>query len=191
MPLCSLTVHQLRYYLAFGTHASARLDREGHAYLATVEPFALLAAATALGALVGRLTRAWSGRDAVPAEPNRIVRTWALCAVALLALYCGQELAEGVFASGHPAGIAAIVGHGGVIAAPLALLVAAALALALRTVEELIGLAARRSRYRRGTNAPDRVPLPRPAQVHGWRLDPRSGAVSDRAPPSWALPTLA
>jgi hypothetical protein len=188
MPLAAMTVHQLRYYLVFGPHAAGRLAREGHAYLATLEPFVLLVATLAVGAFVGRLARAFGGRaewaNRSRATPGTaLLWTWLLCACALLALYCGQELAEGALASGHPAGVAGILGHGGFIAVPLAALVGGLLALALRTAEALVALAARRA-AESGRARPDGPsPAPIPLQLPDWRLEPQSGVVAGRAPP--------
>jgi hypothetical protein len=92
MPLCALAVHQGRYYLAFGSRAGARLNRDGHAYLSSVEPFALLAAALALGCLIGRLARAWQRPERPVRRAHGSVRVWAICALALFGLYCAQEL---------------------------------------------------------------------------------------------------
>lgn len=183
MPLATLAVHQLRYYLIFGAHGPARLARDGHAYLSIVEPLVLLVAAMALGAFIGRLTRTWSG-EANPERPEqRLLRTWLVCALVLFALYCGQELTEGMFAPGHAAGVAGVLGHGGLIAAPLAALLGAVLTLALRTADTLLALAAHRRRAHRGP-APASAPLsPRPGSTRDWRLDPASGVVTGRAPP--------
>jgi hypothetical protein len=183
MPLCALAVHQARYYLAFGAHAPAQLARDGHAYLGTIEPFVLLAAALALGGFVGKLARAWQSAHRTTPRHRNSTRLWATCALVLLALYCGQELCEGMFAAGHPAGLAGIVGHGGWVAIPLAVLVGGALAATLQFAHTLIELAARRAdRRRRRAGAP--TPLPHIADSRAdWRLDPRSGVVAGRAPP--------
>jgi hypothetical protein len=183
MPLCALTLHQARYYLAFGAHAPVQLSRDGHAYLSTVEPLVLLAAALALGGFVGKLARTWQSANSTIPRHRNWTRLWATCALVLLALYCGQELCEGLFAAGHPAGLAGIVGHGGWIAIPLALLVGGALAATLRVAQALIGLATRSgARRRRDAAAP--TSLRRTARGGAdWRLDPRSGVVAGRAPP--------
>ncbi len=182
MPICVLAVHQLRYYLAYGSHASAHLAASGHAYLSTAEPFALLGVALAVGALVGRLSLAWQ-KDAVRAPGRPLPRIWALCALTLLALYCCQELAEGMFAGGHGAGLAGIVGYGGWIALPAAAAIGGALALALRAADRLVALVA---------GLRSRPPLPRAAALpvrftrHAaprWRLEPLSGVSASRGPP--------
>jgi hypothetical protein len=188
MPLAAMTVHQLRYYLIFGAHAPARLARDGHGYLSSLEPLVLLVAAIAAGAFAGRFVRAWTTRPA-GTRPARgagtpFVRTWLLCAGVLLGLYCAQELAEGMLAAGHAAGLAGLVGHGGLIAAPLAAGVGAALTIALRSAESLLELAARRGRHRGGIGAPAAPAAPlRPRALRNWILEPASGLIAGRAPP--------
>jgi hypothetical protein len=183
MPLCALAVHQGRYYLAFGSHAGARLAREGHAYLMTIEPFVLLAVALALGGFVGRLARAWQSPSPTVSRSHGVGRVWAACALVLLALYCGQELFEGWFAVGHPAGVAGIVGHGGWIAVPLAGLIGAVLAATLRVAHTLIELAARGGRRARARPRASVALRLMARTAADWRLEPQSGLVAGRAPP--------
>jgi hypothetical protein len=186
MPLCVLAVHQLRFYLAFGDGAPTRLAREGHGYISAFEPVALLAAAIALGGVVGRLARAWqqSGPDGSARrldQKRTLVRAWLLCAGALLAVYCAQELVEGAFAAGHPAGLAGIFGSGGWIAIPVAALIGGALAAALKLADTLVALVARRRAVRRPAE-----PAKKPSRIPGaadWRLDPAAGVAAGRAPP--------
>ncbi len=183
MPLCALAVHQLRYYLAFGGQAPVRLSRDGHAYLSTIEPFALLCCALALGGLIGGLARAWQSPSATEPASPRLLRLWAACAVTLLVIYCAQELLEGLFAPGHPAGIAGIVGHGGWIAAPVAALIGAALAATLKMAQTLIDLTVRVQLRRRGQDVPAPARRQSPRTTRDWRLDPQSGVAAGRAPP--------
>jgi hypothetical protein len=182
LPLGVLAVHQLRFQLAFGSAAAARLAREGHGYLALLEPFALLAVVIAAGALIGRLARAWQ----TGGEPTRssLLRSWALCAVALLAAYCAQELLEGIFAAGHPGGLAGVFGAGGWLAVPLAALVGAALAVALRIADTLVRSAAQAGHALRLTTPHGSMHRPPPTLGSDWRLDPASGVAAGRAPPA-------
>jgi hypothetical protein len=185
LPLCVLVVHQLRFYIAFGRDAPMWLAREGHAYLSTAEPIALLIAALAVGGFVGRLARAWQrGGEAGSVEPGRgrLLRIWALCAVVLFAFYCGQELIEGLLATGHPAGLAGILGHGGWLAAPIAMLVAAALTAALRVASSLVALVSC-TRRRPGRLLTPLVQRHAARYTADWRLDPQAGVVAGRAPP--------
>ncbi len=55
-------------------------------------------------------------------DPSRSwQRTWLLVSAALIAIYTGQELAEGWLAASHPDGLAGVFGSGGWIAIPAAL----------------------------------------------------------------------
>jgi hypothetical protein len=99
----------------------------------------------------------------------------------LFLIYGVQELCEGLFASGHPAGLIGILGHGGWIAAPIALVLGAALAGTLRVADALIRIAGSRSTARRSHT--ERRKPPRDAHCD-WRLDPGSGVAAGRAPPT-------
>ena len=179
LPLCVLAVHQLRYYLAYGSKASAHLAASGHAYLSDAEPFALLCVALAVGALLGRLARTGARTQ----SEASLGRAWAMCAATLLALYCGQELIEGMVASGHAAGLAGIVGYGGWIAVPAAAAIGGALALALRAAERLVALVG--SLHARRACCPAVGPGQRFTLTadRDWRLVPLSGVAGSRAPP--------
>jgi hypothetical protein len=177
LPVCVLAVHQLRYYLAYGSRASAHLAASGHAYLSAAEPFALLCVALAIGALLGRLATNWR----TPEAEMPVLRVWGICAVTLLSLYCCQELAEGTFASGHAAGLAGILGHGGWIAVPAAIVIGGALALTLSAAQRLVALVIT-LRGRRAEAAAASRPR-RVAHVFDWRLEPLSGVIASRAPP--------
>jgi len=183
LPLCALVVHQLRFYAAFGSHAPMWLAREGHAYLSVAEPIVLLLAAIAAGGFVGRVAR--TCQRGAGAEPRRggLLRIWGLCAIVLFAFYCGQELIEGFVSTGHPAGLAGIVGHGGWTALPFAMLVAAALATALRVADSLVRLAAQARSHPLRTVAALAARFAASPATSDWRLDPRSGVVAGRAPP--------
>jgi hypothetical protein len=113
---CAYAVHSLRYTLAYGSHADSELQRQGHAYLAAAP--ALLTALLALGA--GELVRAAARGERASGGGSPLLRTWGLASVVLLAIFGIQEVAEGMFAAGHPGGVDAIVGGGGWLAAPLA-----------------------------------------------------------------------
>jgi hypothetical protein len=178
MPLCALAVHQLRYYVAYGSGASRQLERQGHTYLTAIEPFLLLAAALAIGTFLGAISR----RAASSNRERSTTRLWAICALTLIAIFCFQELFEGAFVAGHPAGLAGMIGHGGWLAVPAAIAVGGLLALALRVAERLIA--------RIATRAQDRVRSDRPqfsrAPASDWRLVPLSGLSAGRAPPQLA-----
>ena len=192
-------MHQLRYYLAFGDQTGERLARDGHAYLVSIEPLVFVAAVLAVGGFVGRLAGAWEhpepdrehatdspDREPVPAGPGRrrALGLWLLCAGVLFAVYCGQELLEGLFATGHPGGLAGVLGHGGWLAAPVAVVVGATLAAALRIAEALVSLAGRGGARRRPNPRPGPGPaLRRGIDASDWRIKPSSGVGAGRAPP--------
>ncbi len=138
MPVAALAVHQLRYKLAFGGGSSHMLAAQGHAYLAGLAPWIVLLAGLSVGASLGRLAHRWA-RGAAEGTSRRAagLGVWLLAAFALVAIYTGQELLEGLLATGHPGGLAGVFGDGGWWAMPVALVVGGALALALRGAQAL------------------------------------------------------
>ncbi len=131
--LGAFAVHQLRYLAGYGDGAGSALAAQGHAYLLAVLPvLVVLAASSVLGALAAV---ALSNRSGAPSGRAG----WAFCAAALLVVFGVQETAEGLLSSGHPGGLAALLGHGGWIAAPIAIVVGRVVSLllaALGSVEQ-------------------------------------------------------
>jgi hypothetical protein len=169
LSLGALAVHELRYLLAYGDQAGEALASQGHAYLSDLGGALIaLALAALLAALLGTALTPPPRRRGQPAG-NEFSRTAAIYAVALGVIFCAQELTEGAVATGHPAGLAAILAHGGWIALPLACALGALsslASLALRGVERAIAQAKpRRPRLGRPPalveprSAPDRLPL--------------------------------
>lgn len=113
MPAGAFAVHQLRYWLAYGSDAAAELHDQGHSYLHSVVPWIVLLLAVALGSFLLALGRAFGGRRSVPRYTLSVATLWLLCAVSLVAIYVCQELLEGLFATGHPGGLVGIFGSGG------------------------------------------------------------------------------
>jgi hypothetical protein len=174
----ALAVHELRYLA--GHDASAAPAGEGHGYLSVAVPVVLLVLAGVGFAFAAMLVRA---RHApLPARGPRpsVVRT-SLVAAALVALvYAGQEAAEGALSAGHPVGLAAVLGNGGWLAVPLALVAGVVVALVLRGAQRALAAASRGSRTdRRAISVqparPPRVDLPRLAALAAGR--------AGRAPP--------
>ncbi len=127
--LGALAVHQLRYLLAFGPATGEALHREGHGYLAQALPVLVGLAVAVVAATVVARALARSGRSArMPFISGRAL--WY--AGALLTVFAVQELVEGSLAPGHPAGLDALVANGGWVAAPLALALGLAVAIAER-----------------------------------------------------------
>jgi hypothetical protein len=127
-------VHQLRYLLAYGAGSGDALHQTGHAYLGPVAPLLGMALVLGFARMVVRVTAAPAGRSA---RTQRLTVLWPACAGGIALLYAAQETTEGVLAAGHPAGLAAIFGHGGWLAVPLAVMAGLAVAAALRVGERL------------------------------------------------------
>lgn len=189
MPLAVLAVHQGRYFLAFGAHTPARLLKDGHAYLGSVIPFAVLSAALGFGVLAGQLARAWQGHSEGQrrgaqrvARSHSTLRIWGLCALILVCLYAAQELTEGALAAGHAGGRAGIAGSGGWLAVPLAIVVGGALTLMLRAGDALVELFTKLRPRRRPTAVPAILRVLAACRAD-WRLAGASGVSAGRAPP--------
>ncbi len=183
MPAAVLTVHQLRFQLAFGADANAKLASEGHAYLGAFAPLAAMLVAIAVGLFLARIALAARGGGA-PGAPGGLSfrRAWPLAAVALLTIYCVQELGEGILLSGHPCGFAGVFGEGGWLAVPLALALGAVVAAALRVSDAAVAWVAARASRPQPTPAPPRRAL-RPAPVFRFAPQPLAAAAAGRAPP--------
>ena len=108
---------------------------------------------------------------------------WLVCAAALVAIYVTQELLEGLFATGHPAGLVGVFGYGGWWSVPAALAVGLVLAAAFHGARwALREVAERRVPKPRTRRA--RTPVPRPPySVLAPRLAPLAGGWSGRGPP--------
>ena len=120
----AFAVHQLRYLAAYGADAPPALSAQGHAYLGTILPLLLTAVASSVLGTVA--VAAFGRRRAAPRGVG-----WAFCTAAVLGIFVLQETAEGLLAAGHPGGLAAVLGHGGWIAVPIAILVGRLLSLLL------------------------------------------------------------
>jgi hypothetical protein len=129
LSLAALAVHELRYLFAYGPRAGEALASQGHAYLSDLGgALVTVALATLLGTLLAGTLAPATRRPGQSAGAFR--RTAALYALALLAIFSAQELTEGAVATGHPAGLAAILAHGGWMAVPLAVAAGAVCSLA-------------------------------------------------------------
>lgn len=181
----AFALHQLRYLVGYGAGSHHELAGQGHAYMALLAPLVaaalLLAAAEVCARLAG--VRA-TGRSASP--PAGFRRLWLAATGLLLAAYCVQESLEGALAPGHPAGLAALVGHGGWAAAPLAAALGLVVALALRGADRAIDIAA---------EPPLRLLRPRPllslgvhAPGHARGGDRTTRPLGARGPPLTAIP---
>ncbi|MBV9819536.1 MAG: hypothetical protein JOZ07_14480 [Solirubrobacterales bacterium] len=183
LPIAGFAVHQLRYLLAYGSAASAMLQRQGHSYLHSVVPWMVLALGLAVGGLLSSLGRALSGRTTLPRLGLSLTGLWLSCSVCLIAIYCSQELLEGTFATGHPAGLAGVFGSGGWWAIPTALCVGLVLAAVLHGACRLVREVALRHRAGRAAGRRTRIDVPRPAPLALPRLAPLAAGWCDRGPP--------
>ncbi len=113
MPAGAFAVHQLRYWLAYGSDAAAELREQGHSYLHSVVPWIMLLVAVAVGGFLVALGRAYGGRGSRARYTLSVGTLWLLCSASLVAIYVCQEFLEGLFATGHPGGLVGIFGNGG------------------------------------------------------------------------------
>lgn len=181
IPAAALAVHQIRYLLGYGSHAGEALSAQGHGYLDSLAPWVVLLLALGLGAFVARVARAAAGRGS-PGTGRSFAGLWALAVLSLVAVYAIQETLEGLFAAGHPGGLAGILGHGGWWALVLAVLAGLAVAALLRIASAVVELAAR--------HAPTAQARPlspsalRPSAFLARRRAPLATASAGRAPPA-------
>ena len=183
MPAAVLTVHQLRYLLAFGGGTGQELEKEGHQYLSALAAPIAMSVAIVVGLFVARLASAWREGAAEDGAPRwSFLRLALTIGASLLALYSCQELLEGMLSSGHPGGFEGVFGDGGWWAVPLSLACGLVIAAALRGARAAIRWAA--ARHRRPKASYGRpAPAPRPRRLALPRPVPLAGAAAGRAPP--------
>jgi hypothetical protein len=182
-PAAAYAVHQLRFELGYGAGSGAALAAQGHGYLDSLAPWVGVLLALGLGSFLARLVRAAAGKREGASQQSvaKLVGVaWAL----LFAAYAVQELLEGVFAAGHPAGLAGVFGHGGWWAVPLSGLAALAVAALFRlaeTVVEAVTPATRPLVPHPG------APLLRPVAASVPVISPLARRHAGRAPPGTAF----
>ncbi len=147
MPPAAFAVHQLRYWLAYGNRAGLALAEQGHSYLHSAVPWIVLLIAFAVGTFLVALGRVLGGGGSLPRYTLSFAALWLLCAACLVAIYTTQEFLEGLFATGHPGGLAGIFGYGGLWSIPAALAVALVLAATFHSARRVLqAVAERRAR---------------------------------------------
>lgn len=167
----AFALHQLRYLLGYGGDSHAALGDQGHAYMTVLAPVIAVALMLVAADFGARLIRARGERDgAAPA----LGRLWLLATLSLLGAYTLQESLEGALAPGHPAGVAALLGHGGWAALPLAAALGLVIALLVRGAHRTLELV---------TEPPVRIarpPTPLALTSIATRLRPRGRSAAGR-----------
>jgi hypothetical protein len=137
----------------------------------------------ALAHLLLAFRRALRTATADEAPPFGVLWLASICA--LLAIYCTQELLEGLLSTGHPDGFAALAAADGWSAVPLAIGLGLLVALALRGVAAAEARAARRARRADLPVRAPRAPRPRPTPDRPL-VSVLATKLAGRAPPQLA-----
>jgi hypothetical protein len=180
----ALSLHELRYLVGWGAGAERALGQQGHAYLAYAMPWAVALAAAGLAQVVGRLG---ARRGEGPDHRRPGTGAWLVASAGLLSVYAAQETVEGLLAPGHPAGLAGVFGHGGLVAVPLALALGGLIVMTERRARIALGSPSRLGATLRRWIAPAPSRPDPPTPVRGFRT---SGVLAlylaGRAPPATA-----
>jgi hypothetical protein len=183
MPAGALAVHQLRYWLAFHGSAGVELQRQGHSYLHSLVPWIVLLVAVAIGTFVRALGRAFGGECTLPRYTLSFAALWLVCAACLVLIYVCQEFLEGLFATGHPAGLAGIFGYGGWWSIPSSLAVGLVLASVFHGARWVISEVAHRRGDRPAVRRAPRIAPTCVLDLPAPRLAPLAVGWSGRGPP--------
>ena len=121
LPAAALTVHQLRYELAYGGNAGRELAAQGHSSSLRRARTPDRPSCRGCPRLISDpvCSRLAGGRGPRPTARSYL-GLWGSISVSLILIYAGQEFCEGMLESGHPAGLAGVLGGGGWLAVPLA-----------------------------------------------------------------------
>jgi hypothetical protein len=183
MPAGAFAVHQLRYWLAYGHRAGIELIVQGHSYLHSIVPWIVLLIALAGGGFLLALGRALSGGGSLPRYTLSFAALWLVCAACLVAVYTTQEFLEGLFATGHPAGLAGVFGYGGWWSIPAALAVGLVLAAVFHSARRVLHAVADRRAERVAVAGRPPVVAPTALAVLLPALAPLADGWSGRGPP--------
>ena len=183
LPPAAFAVHELRYVLAFGGGAGAELQRTGHSYLHSVVPWLVVLIALLVGGFLRALGRAFSGQRSVARYSISFAGLWLACSACLVAIFASQEFLEGLFATGHPGGLAGIFGYGGWWSVPAAVCVGLVLAAVFHGARWVLKEVAERHALPVVVSRRRLVLVPRPRDVRAPRLAPLAGGWSGRGPP--------
>jgi hypothetical protein len=183
VPAAALGVHQLRFMLAFGGYAGTQLARQGHSYLHSWAPWIMLLIGVTIGAFLWGLGRALAGQRSLSRYTLSLLALWIVCAACLVGIYVAQEFLEGLFATGHPAGLAGIFGYGGWWAIPAAIAVGLVVAAILHGARWVLDKVAERTLAASAIRAPRPLAPRRPGDAWLPRLSPLAEGWSGRGPP--------
>jgi hypothetical protein len=183
LPAAAFVVHELRYVLAFGHGAGIELVRQGHGYLHSLVPWLVLLVALAIGGFLWAVGRAFAGHTTLRRYTLSLGALWLLVSASLIGIFVAQEFFEGLFATGHPAGLAGIFGYGGWWSIPAALAVGLVVAVVLHGARWVIREVGRLRAVAR--IARPRRPLARllPSDALVPRQAPLAAGFSVRGPP--------
>lgn len=183
VPLAAVAVHQLRFFLAYGSDGGHELSATGHSYLHSLTPWIVLLCALGVGGFLRRLALAWGGGDADHRPRHSSLRLWLLASAALVLIYAGQEALEGLLSSGHADGLVGIFGDGGWWALPASVAVGGALTLLVRGGQAAITFVARLGRRPSPARRARRA-FAVPAPVFLVHASPLACCAPGRAPPA-------
>lgn len=169
----AVALHELRYVTGADGHAG------GHrplGWLSLVAPLITIGLTGAFAvALAVTARRRTAGRSA------RLRNVWIIATGGLLTTFAAQELLQGALHPGHPIGLHGLVGHGGWVVVPLALLLGGVVAIVVGVAREL-----ERRWFQSGRLLSVWLPLTR-VFAHGvdrWLRDtPLARNLAGRAPP--------
>jgi hypothetical protein len=180
IPAAALVVHQARYTLAYGVRANAELAAQGHSYLQSLVPWTILALGIGASLFLRRTAHAARTGESGAFTRLSAAALWLVTTVGLFAIYAVQETLEALSASGHPAGVSGVVGHGGWYAVPVAAVVSLGVVALLRVGRAVLRLAASHAPRTARLSAPS---LLVPLSVALVAATPLALAAAGRAPP--------
>ena len=176
--LGAFAVHQLRYLLVYGGSTDDQLSQQGHNYLAHAAPLLL---GLALAVFTAQVVRRMISSKESGSERRIKATSYAL---AIAAIFCCQELMEGLLFAGHATGLAAIFSAGGWAALPLAAIFGVLAALIDRGMEAIESLVAPSPQQEE--HATLRIRIPSTPGRLGRRLSPIALGLAQRPPPALA-----
>lgn len=176
-------MHHLRYLLAYGHGSSDALSLQGHAYLTLITPLIGIGVVLVSIELLYRVATAVPDRNGGTSRSSFLL-LWIIASGCLLATYSVQELVEGGVSTGHPGGVAGVLGHGGWVSILLSAAIGALVALAHRGAIAVLERASRRLRRpKRSPGVTRRLPSLR---INTFTPDVLALNLAPRAPPPTA-----